>query len=84
MTAEIELSVGDYSGSRSERHVMNFGAINHQALEFGEMSTATYTFQPGSYPVSVRHVDSTLPMPDYDYTETIKVDNSGWSRHIDQ
>ena len=66
-TVSITLSVGDPSGSRSERYIIQVGSISHQATEFGVVSSGTYKFNTGQHVITVRHLESRLPPPDYDY-----------------
>lgn len=78
-TLELTLSVGDPSGSRSERWTMQVGSVEHQATSFGVVSTATYQFLPGKYTITVRHRDSNLSSPDYDYTASVTAEsNAEW------
>ncbi|KAL7564364.1 hypothetical protein ACA910_001515 [Epithemia clementina (nom. ined.)] len=70
-TVNITLTVGDPSGSNSERYTMTVGDVEHQATQFGVVRTATYAFTAGTYTVKVQHVDSNLNTPDYDYTASI-------------
>jgi len=70
-TIPITLIVGDHSGSHSERYVIRVGSVEHAATQFGVVSSGTYNFRAGSYPVSVHHIDSKLSSPDYDYTAQI-------------
>ena len=72
---EIKLSVGDHSGSHSERWNLRVGTITHCSPVFGEVSTRVYSvFKIGkSYPVYVQWIDSNLPSgKDYDYTALIE------------
>lgn len=70
-TIPIALSVGDPSGSHSERYIMTVGPFEHQSPQFGVVNTATYNFRPGVYEVRVRHRDSILSTPDFDYEARI-------------
>ena len=70
-TVSITLTVGDPSGSESERYTMQVGQVEHQATEFGRVRTGTYSFTSGTYVVTVRHRDSRLSTPDYDYRARI-------------
>lgn len=70
-TVQITLSVGDPSGSASERYTMTVGDVEHQATSFGVVRSATYPFTAGTYTVTVRHRDSKLSTPDYDYQALI-------------
>jgi hypothetical protein len=66
-TVELTLSVGDPSGSASERYNMVVGTTTHEAPVFGQVRSDRYNFPPGVYTVSVLHVASKLSTPDYDY-----------------
>jgi len=69
---ELNLTVGDPSGSESERYDLVVGNVVHQAPEFGVVSTGLYRFRRGqSYPIQVVHRGSNLDAPDYDYTASI-------------
>ena len=72
-TATIKLTIGDHSGSHSERYVMNIGEISHQSPGYGIVGTGEYTFSAGRYPITVQHVGSMLNTPDYDYTALVSV-----------
>jgi len=71
VTIPITLSVGDPSTSESERYIMTVGTIEHASPEFGVVRSATYDFRPGVYQVRVRHLDTNLDSPDYDYEARI-------------
>jgi hypothetical protein len=76
---KVQLSVGDSSGSHSERYNLVVGPIRHQAPDFGRVATNTYTFKKGvTHPVSLVHT-GTLPeklieygAPDFDWTASIR------------
>jgi|GEM_PF-6191989 len=73
---ELSLSVGDDSGSHSERWNMKVGSLTHCAPTFGEVQTTTYSkFKLGlSYPISIQWVatnGSGSGYPDYDYYANI-------------
>lgn len=53
---------------------MQVGRVEHQATQFGVIRTETYSFNPGTYVVTVRHRDSKLSTPDYDYTALVAWD----------
>ena len=65
--AMIKLTIGDPSGSHSERYNLHVGAISHQAPDFGVVGSGTYKFGPGRYTIIVRWVATNLATPDYDY-----------------
>lgn len=70
---ELRLSVGDDSGSHSERYNLIVGNVVHQAPEFGVVSTGQYKFRRGrDYPIQIVHRGTDpnytdTPRPDYDY-----------------
>lgn len=68
---DVTLTIGDHSGSHSERYTMFIGSIEHQSPDFGELGTVTYPFTKGTYTIIVRWVASRLSTPDYDYRATI-------------
>jgi hypothetical protein len=70
-TIDLSLSIGDHSGSHSERYSMTVGPVQHAAPSFGVVNKAIYPFKEGEYTVRVRHRDSNLDSPDYDYTALI-------------
>jgi len=71
---ELTLTVGDPSGSNSERYDLIVGDIRHQATQFGVVESRTYKFRRGeSYEVQIVHRGSNLPTPDLDYTASIIV-----------
>ena len=69
--AMIKLTIGDPSGSNSERYNLHVGAISHQAPDFGVVGSGTYKFGPGRYAITVRWVATNLETPDYDYTAQV-------------
>ena len=74
---ELRLSVGDPSGSESERYNLVVGNVVHQAPNFGEVSTGLYKFRRGrDYPIQIVHRGTDpnftgTPRPDYDYFAAI-------------
>ena len=73
----VKCSVGDHSGSHSERYVLNIGAhISHQSPDYGEVGSGVYTLQPGIYTATIQHIGTDpeleMPYPDYDYTAFIE------------
>lgn len=67
--AKIRLTVGDHSGSHSERYNLIVGPITHQAPQFGVVATNEYCFRVGqTYSISIVHAGTNLDTPDYDYT----------------
>jgi hypothetical protein len=70
-TSRFSFAVGDHSGSHSERYFIKVGDISHQSPGFGLMGSGTYSFAPGTYPISVHWVGSNIATPDYDYTAAI-------------
>jgi len=70
---EVRLTVGDHSGSESERYCLIVGRIRHQATQFGVVQTRTYKFRRGhAYAVTIHHTGSALEDPDYDYHADIE------------
>ena len=68
----LTLTIGDHSGSESERYHLNVGRYSHQAMEFGVVETREYVFRRGmSYPITVVHAGTNREQPDYDYTAAI-------------
>eukprot|EP00523_Entomoneis_sp_CCMP467_P023211 CAMPEP_0168830468 /NCGR_PEP_ID=MMETSP0727-20121128/1546_1 /TAXON_ID=265536 /ORGANISM="Amphiprora sp., Strain CCMP467" /LENGTH=1752 /DNA_ID=CAMNT_0008883699 /DNA_START=232 /DNA_END=5491 /DNA_ORIENTATION=- len=83
-TLDVTLTVGDPSGSNSERYSLKVGPVEHQAPSFGVVSTGTYPFKAGTYIVKVSHRGSNLQVPDYDYTASISVaSDPNWEVIID-
>jgi len=68
----LELTVGDHSGSHSERYGLLVGHVYHVAPTFGEVATTNYSFVRGKeYTFRVQWIDTKLSSPDYDYTARI-------------
>ena len=65
----LQLTVGDFSGSHSERYDLAVGALLHQAPQFGVVVTNLYeAFRSGrTYSIRLFHRGSNLSSPDYDY-----------------
>jgi hypothetical protein len=76
--AKFRLTVGDPSGSHSERWILKVGDLNHQSPGFGEVGSGDYWYKVGkSYSITVKHAGSNLDEPDYDYTATVsKIEGS--------
>eukprot|EP00977_Amphora_coffeiformis_P006893 scaffold1508_cov178-Amphora_coffeaeformis.AAC.1 len=70
-TVLVTLTVGDPSGSHSERYTMFVGTVEHQSPDFGELGTTNYPFTKGVYRVTVKWVASNRASPDYDYFASI-------------
>ena len=70
--AMIKLTIGDPSGSRSDRYNLHVGAITHQSPGFGVVDSGTYKFEPGKYTITVRWVASIYEPPDYDYVAKLE------------
>ncbi|XP_057311255.1 uncharacterized protein LOC130649072 [Hydractinia symbiolongicarpus] len=74
----IRITIGDHSGSHSERYVMHVGEVSHQSPGFGLVGFGDYNFKPGSYPITIQHVGTNLNTPDYDYRASVtKVGGQG-------
>ncbi|UDQ98895.1 hypothetical protein AAEX28_02115 [Lentisphaerota bacterium WC36G] len=74
----LNLTVGDHSGSHSERWNLNVGKIKHCAPDFGVVQSNDYTgvFKVGeSYDVSVDWVATKEGAYDYDYTAKVEYPN---------
>ncbi|MBN1795604.1 MAG: hypothetical protein JW804_02930 [Sedimentisphaerales bacterium] len=79
--ADIKLTVGDHSGSNSERYNLKVGTITHQAPEFGVVEERVYPFEVGKkYEITIIHQGSNLDEPDYDYTALVEANEpaNGW------
>ena len=70
-------TVGDHSGSHSERYILYVGDFSHQSPGYGLVGSGTYEFTPGSYSITLRHLDSNLARPDYDYTARVEKVSGG-------
>ena len=72
--AMIQLTIGDHSGSHSERYNLHVGGISHQSPGFGLVGSGTYKFVPGTYPTTVQWVATNRGAagPDYDYTAKVR------------
>lgn len=74
MKALFRLTVGDDSGSHSERWSLTVGDTTHQAPDFGKVGSGDYWFDAGeSYRITVDHQFSNLPSPDYDWMATVEL-----------
>ena len=79
----MNISVGDHSGSHSERYVLVVGQIQHQSPGFGIVGSGTYDFKPGTYTITLQHAGSNLATPDYDYTAIVTKVGGGATVTID-
>lgn len=70
--ALIRLTVGDHSGSNSERYTITVGDISHQSPDFGKVGSGEYIYRPGTYTIEVTWVATKLITPDYDYTAMVE------------
>ena len=69
----LKLTMGDHSGSHSERYNLKVGSITHQAPEHGVVEERAYPFEIGKkYEIEIVHIDSNQSPPDYDYTALIE------------
>ncbi|OQY03964.1 MAG: hypothetical protein B6I25_07565 [Planctomycetales bacterium 4572_13] len=74
---DVKLTVGDHSGSHSERYNLKVGSITHQAPEFGVVEERVYPFEVGKkYDIEIVWVDSNQTPPDYDYTALVEPNDS--------
>ena len=71
-TALIKLTIGDHSGSHSERYTITVGAISHQSPDFGKVGSGEYIYGPGKYVIKVTWVATKLSKPDFDYTAMVE------------
>ena len=75
----LRLTVGDPSGSASERYVLKVGRISHQSEYFGAVSTRDYRLRLSEIdfdlPVSILHMGSLLELPNYDYIANVQLIN---------
>ena len=70
---DVKLTIGDHSGSNSERYNLKVGSITHQAPEFGVVEERVYPFEVGKkYDIEIVWVDSNQTPPDYDYTALVE------------
>jgi len=71
---KLDLTIGDHSGSHSERYDLSVGRIHHQAPEFGVVVTDDYSFERGKVlDIRIAHRGSKLNSPDYDYQADIQL-----------
>ena len=71
-SASVKLTIGDPSGSHSERYTLNVGSISHQSPGFGIVGNGIYQFNPGTYTITVKWVGTKLSTPDFDYTAAVE------------
>jgi RHS repeat-associated protein len=75
----LKLTVGDPSGSESERYSLKVGPITHQAPAFGQVEERVYAFKMGEkYEITIKHEGtdpdySSTPHPDYDYVASVEL-----------
>lgn len=76
---EVELRVGDHSGSHSEMWAMTVGPISLRAPGYGQVTPPrVFKFRKGKvYPISIQHLGSNIDPPDYDYTATVELVGNG-------
>lgn len=80
----VQLTIGDHSGSHSERWAMEVGPISLRAPGYGEVITRTFTFRRGaSYDVTIRHLGTNLSTPDYDYHAQVSPSDSSRALVLD-
>ena len=70
--AQVRLTIGDHSGSHSERYFLKVGEFKHQSLDFGKVGSGVYTYLPGTYVITVHHIDSIYDVPDFDYIAKVE------------
>lgn len=72
MKGKFRLTVGDQSGSHSERWALQVGDVRQTAPGFGEVGFGDFWFDAGqSYDVRLHHLGSRLQTPDFDWTAGI-------------
>ena len=69
--AMVKLTIGDPSGSHSERYYMEVGEFRHQSPDYGKVGSGVYKYLPGTYTITIHHIDSNLFRPDYDYLASV-------------
>ena len=70
--AMVKLTTGDYSGSHSERYFMTVGPFKHQSSDYGKVGSGVYQYLPGTYQITITHIDSNLNSPDSDYQAQVQ------------
>ena len=87
---ELRLTVGDPSGSRSERYELRVGSKRHQATQFGVVESKVYKFRRGrTYPVEVVHTGTDPAFfaqhgfSNFDWTASIQPVDPDTCMHID-
>ena len=65
-------TVGDPSGSHSERYILRVGHVSHQSPDYGVVGSGTYEFTHGRYSITLQHYGTIYPSPDYDYTASVE------------
>ena len=68
----VKLTTGDYSGSHSERYFMTVGPFKHQSPDYGKVGSGVYQYLPGTYQITITHIDSNLNSPDSDYQAQVQ------------
>jgi hypothetical protein len=81
---KLRLSVGDPSGSHSERWALRVGAISHVSPTYGQVGAGEYFFDVGkSYPIRLQHQGSRYGTPDYDWYANVEPTNRPESFVVD-
>ena len=87
MATVFTLTVGDSSGSQSERWALHVGPVTHTSPDYGQVSSADYAFTAGeSYDITLEHL-GTRPAflatsPDWGYPKGAKGPNYDWTASI--
>ena len=72
MKGKFRLTVGDPSGSHSERWTLKVGDVRYVSPAYGEVGFDDFNFEAGkSYEVRIDHAGSNRSSPDYDWMATI-------------
>lgn len=70
---QLTITIGDHSGSQSERWAMRVGS-RRLIAPFGSVISSTYPVRRGvAMVIQIDHMGSTVSPPDYDYTAGVQV-----------
>jgi len=75
LTVQVVMTVGDESGSNSEKWRLRVGHINVTNTYFGKLVTETHQLPEGDYKITMEHVESRFAVPDTDYTALVKFED---------
>jgi hypothetical protein len=76
LKVSIVVKIGDESGSNSERWMIHVGDNDVMSPYYGKLTTQTLSLHEGDYKITIEHIDSRLPTPDYDYTALIEFEEN--------